>query len=172
MMRAAGAAWWALVVVGVFGYLLSAGIALWGDPGPVRSGSAAICGAIHACAYVCLLFVFGRTLARGREAFITRIARQVHGALPPELEAYTRRLTLTWCVFFAAQLAASALLLGFGSTNAWSVFINVLNFPLVALMFAGDWIYRAVRYPHTPGASIATAVQAYAKDRASSLRAR
>lgn len=172
MMSTAGAAWKVLILVGVVGYSLSAGFALWGDPGPVRVASAAICGAIHALAYVSLLLLFGRTLARGREALITRIARQVHGTLPPALEAYTRRLTLAWCVFFAAQLAASALLLAFGTVNGWSLFINVLNFPLVALMFAGDWLYRAVRYRDTPRASITTALQAYAKDRTSSLRGR
>jgi uncharacterized membrane protein len=172
MMPTAGATWNLLVFIGVAGYLLSAGFALWGDPGPVRLGSAAVCGVLHALAYLSLLLLFGRTLARGREAFITRIARQVHGTLPSALEAYTRRLTLAWCVFFAAQLAASALLLMFGTASNWSIFINVLNLPLVALMFAGDWLYRAVRYRNTPRASIVTAMQAYAKDRASSLRMR
>jgi uncharacterized membrane protein len=171
-MPTAGAAWKVLILIGIVFYSLNVGFALWGNPGSVQVASATICGVIHALAYVSLLLLFGRTLARGREAFITRIARQVHGTLPPALEAYTRRLTLAWCVFFAAQLVASALLLTFGTVNGWSIFINVLNFPLVALMFAGDWLYCAVRYPDTPRASIATAMQAYAKDRASSLRAR
>ena len=85
------------------------------------------------------------------------------------MSTYTRRLTLAWCVFFGAQLACSALLLRYGSVESWSLFINVLSFPLVGLMFAGDYLYRVIRYRHLPQSSIAKAVQAYAKDRASSL---
>jgi len=88
------------------------------------------------------------------------------------MERYTRKLTAAWCVFFAAQLAGSALLLAYGSLESWSLFINVLSFPLVGLMFAADYLYRAIRYRHLPQSSIATAIQAYAKDRASSLLSR
>ena len=136
-----------------------------------RSG-AALYGVPHAAAYLSLLWFFGRTLARGREAFITRLARHArNGVLPPGMESYTRRLTFAWCVFFVAQLAASALLLRFGTMESWSLFINVLNFPLLALMFAADYLYRVVRFGDSP-ASLATAIQAYAKDRASSLLTR
>lgn len=136
-----------------------------------RSG-AALYGVPHAVAYLSLLWFFGRTLVRGREAFITRLARLTRGGvLKPGMEAYTRRLTFAWCVFFAAQLAVSALLLRFGSLESWSLFINVLNLPLLALMFAADYVYRVVRFGDSP-ASLATAIQAYAKDRASSLLTR
>jgi uncharacterized membrane protein len=133
---------------------------------------AALYGVPHAAAYLSLLWFFGRTLARGREAFITRLARHARGGvLPPGMESYTRRLTFAWCVFFAAQLAVSALLLRFGSLESWSLFINVLNFPLLALMFAVDYLYRVLRFGDSP-ASLASAVRAYAKDRASSLLTR
>jgi uncharacterized membrane protein len=133
---------------------------------------AALYGVPHAAAYLSLLWFFGRTLVRGREAFITRLARHARGGvLPPGMESYTRRLTFAWCVFFAAQLAVSALLLRFGSLESWSLFINVLNFPLLALMFAVDYLYRVLRFGDSP-ASLASAVRAYAKDRASSLLTR
>jgi uncharacterized membrane protein len=135
-------------------------------------GVAALYGVPHAAGYLFLLWLFGRTLGPGRDALITRLARQVHGTLPPFMETYTRRLTLAWCVFFAAQLAASALLLAFAPLETWSLFVNVLNLPLVALMFTGDYLYRVLRYPGTRQSSIATAVQAYARDRLSSPRAR
>ena len=125
-----------------------------------------------ALAFLNLLWFFGRTLVPGREAFITRLARHARGgALPPGMESYTRRLTFAWCVFFAAQLAISALLLRFGSLESWSLFINVLNFPLLALMFAVDYLYRVLRFGDSP-ASLTSAVRAYAKDRASSLLTR
>ena len=132
-------------------------------------GKIALYGVPHAAAYLFMLSLFGRTLLPGREPFITRLARQARGSLPPPLERYTRRLTLAWCGFFAGQLAVSALLLGFGTVEIWSLFINVLNVPLVALMFAGDYLYRVIRYRDAPQSSIVNAVQAYAKDRASSL---
>jgi uncharacterized membrane protein len=136
-----------------------------------RSG-AALYGVPHAAAYLSLLWFFGRTLAPGREAFITRLARLARGGvLPPGMERYTRRLTFAWCAFFAAQLAVSALLLRFGSLESWSLFVNVLNFPLLALMFGADYLFRVVRFGDSP-ASLATAIQAYAKDRASSLLTR
>ena len=64
-----------------------------------------------------LLWYFGRTLARGREPIITRFARSVHGTLQPEMELFTRKLTIAWCAFFAAQLIASALLSAFAPTH-------------------------------------------------------
>jgi len=134
--------------------------------------AAALYGVPHAAAYLSLLWFFGRTLAPGREAFITRLARLARGGvLPPGMESYTRRLTFAWCAFFAAQLAVSALLLRFGSLESWSLFVNVLNFPLLALMFGADYLFRVVRFGDSP-ASLATAIQAYAKDRASSLLTR
>jgi uncharacterized membrane protein len=131
---------------------------------------AALYGVPHAAAYLFMLWLFGRTLLAGREPIITRFARQARGgALAPHMVRYTRSLTIAWCAFFAAQLAVSAFLLRFGPLEAWSLFINVLNFPLVALMFAGDYLYRMTRFGESP-ASFANAILAYAKDRASSLR--
>jgi uncharacterized membrane protein len=162
LLRSDHRAWWLGIVAGAAGaaFLLAHG---------TDAGMAALYGVPHAVAYVFLLCLFGRTLARGREPLITRLARHTHGTLSPDMTRYTRRLTLAWCVFFAAQLATSALLLRFASIESWSLFINVLNFPLLGLMFAADYLYRMIRYRDSPQASIATAVQAYAKDRASSL---
>src|SRR5205085_11340236 len=94
---------------------------------------------------------------------ITRVARRLHGSLPPYMEAYTRRLTSAWCVFFIAQLVVSALLLAFSSLEAWSLFVNLLNLPLVAAMFVGDYLFRVLRYRRYPHASIAQSVEAFAK---------
>jgi uncharacterized membrane protein len=50
--------------------------------------------------YSCLVWIFARTLGRGREALVTRLARQVHGTLPDDITAYTRQVSWAWCVFF------------------------------------------------------------------------
>lgn len=117
----------------------------------------------HAAIYCFLLWLFGRTLLRGREPLITGVARRVHGTLEPEIEAYTRRVTQAWCLFFAAQLAASALLLALVPLPAWSLFVNLLNAPLLVLMFAGEILYRGYRYPDHPRASIASTLRAFEK---------
>ena len=92
----------ALLTVGFIVYLLEQ---------QERLGLAATSGISHTAAYLFMLWYFGRTLARGRVPAITQFARRVHGALPPAMELFTRRLTIAWCGFFIAQLIASALLL-------------------------------------------------------------
>src|SRR5664279_3711525 len=52
----------------------------------------------------CALFVlFASTLRPGRDPMISRFARIEQGELTAELRAYTRRLTVIWCVFFAGM---------------------------------------------------------------------
>jgi uncharacterized membrane protein len=128
-----------------------------------HAGLAVIYGVPHATAYIFLLWLFGRTVIDGRVALITRLARGVHGTLALPMEMYTRRLTLAWCVFFVLQLVVSAALLAFASLESWSFFVNILNAPLVALMFAGDAIYRRVRHPDQPRASIVQMVRAFTR---------
>jgi uncharacterized membrane protein len=130
-------------------------------------GLVAAYGIPHAVIYLALLGVFGRTLLAGREALITRLARRVHGVLPPEMERYTRRLTFVWCLFFAGQVAISALLYKFASLDTWSLFINLLNLPLLALMFAVDYVYRVIRFRQYPQASILKVIQVFTKDSSS-----
>jgi len=129
-----------------------------------RLGLAAVSGISHAATYLFLLWYFGRTLARGWEPLITQLARRVHGTLPPAMELFTRRVTFAWCGFFASQLIASALLFAFAPLNAWSLFINLLNLPLLALMFLGQMVYRRVRHPEYPRASVWQAIDAFTKD--------
>jgi uncharacterized membrane protein len=137
-----------------------------------RSGLAVAYGAPHATAYVLLAWLFGRTLRRGREPLITRLARRVHGTLPPRLEAYTRNVTIAWTVFFSGQVAISAILFEFARLDTWSLFVNVLNIPLLALMFAGEYVYRVTRYRDYPHASVARSMRAFAEDSSFSRSAR
>ena len=129
-------------------------------------GLAAAYGIPHAAIYLFLLWLFGHTLLPQQEPLITRLARRVHGVMPPDLQTYTRRLTAAWCGFFAAQLAISALLFEFGSPVSWSLFINLMNFPLLVLMFGAEYLYRITFHPGFPRASVATAIQAFVADAA------
>jgi uncharacterized membrane protein len=148
--------------------LLVTGAAVFLAEHQERLGLAAVSGISHTAAYLLLLWYFGRTLRPGREPLIARFARRVHGTLTPDMEVLTRRLTIAWCVFFTAQLIASALLFALAPLEAWSLFVNLLNLPLVVLMFAGQWVYRGVRYPDSPRASIWQAVEAFTQDASAS----
>jgi len=89
----------------------------------------AVPAALHSVIYTALLATFGMTLRPGRDALVTALARKLHGAIPDEMETYTRSVTWVWCCFFAAQLATSLALFLWASTAAWSLFVNVLDMP-------------------------------------------
>jgi len=127
------------------------------------AGVQAACGVSHATAYLALLWYFGRTLRAGREPLITRLARTVHGTLPPGTAEYTRGVTVAWSAFFAGQILVSGLLLAFAPLEYWSLFVNVLNTPLVVLMFACDQTARAIRFRGQPRVPIARILRAFAE---------
>jgi uncharacterized membrane protein len=115
----------------------------------------------HGAINICMLWLFGRSLAAGREPLVTRFARRIHGKLPPEIEAYTRHVTVAWGVFFVTQILASAALWVLAPIQTWSFFINVLSLPLVALMFAVEYVYRVCRFRDHKHVSPIEGVQAF-----------
>ncbi len=114
---------------------------VFGPPQP-----AIMFGLPHLVTNLFLLWFFARTLKHGRKPLITSIAYRVHGSIAPELEIYTRRVTWAWSLFFAIQIMVSTGLYFFSSLQVWSTFINILNGPLIALMFICEYIYRVLRY--------------------------
>lgn len=129
-------------------------------------------GLPHAAAYLLLLWYFGRSVRSGHDALITRLARQVRGTLSPERERYTRRLTIAWCVFFAAQVMLSVALLALAPLDTWSFFVNVMNAPLIAAMFLADLAYRFVRFRGERVTSVARMWRAFIEDAAGSTGAK
>lgn len=165
MRRAIGWTWKALIVLACVAvqYFVHASVSS-APPGQSVPGMAAVSGIAHGAAYVFLLWVFARTLAQGREPLISRYSRAVHGSLPPAMARYTRQVTIAWCVFFAGQLLVSVLLLAFAPLGAWSLFINLLNLPLLAVMFVGQLAFGAIRHPELPRTSILQAFRAFTRD--------
>jgi uncharacterized membrane protein len=78
---------------------------------------------------------------------------------------FTRRLTVAWCAFFAGQILVSALLLAFAPHDVWSMFVNLLDLPLLALMFLAQHAYRALCFPLVPRVSIGRILSAFAEVR-------
>lgn len=111
---------------------------------------------------------FARSLAPGRMPLIERIVRALNNGEvhDPEVPAYARAWTRAWAVILLALAALNAalallaepkgLLLGLGFTpplsvplELWSLFANLLNYLIVAVVFIGEYVYRSRRFPHS-----------------------
>lgn len=131
-------------------FLACVGIAWWsyttGNPAVVFTPAPVI--------NLALMWYFGRSLRGQREPVITRIARieraRTELAFPDEMRRYTRTLTLVWCCFFMVNGAVAVLLALVAPLRTWSWYTNVLNLPLVVLMFGGEYLVRRWRFPQYP----------------------
>jgi uncharacterized membrane protein len=121
----------------------------------------------HWAIYASLLVTFAITLRRGSDPLITAMARRMHGPITAELETYTRRVTIAWCCFFAAQLAISITLFVFAPLVAWSFFVNIMDLPLVAAMFGAEYLVRMRCLSDPPRHSIGAIMAMIADIRAS-----
>lgn len=121
-----------------------------------------------------LASVFGATLRPGETPLIVRIAELDQGALAPKFERYLRALTQAWAIFFVAMAGLSLVLMLYAPFEWWSLFVNVLTWPLIGAMFIMEWVVRRVGFkelpPHTP-LNIATKILAYQRQ-AETLRTR
>jgi uncharacterized membrane protein len=95
-----------------------------------------------------LAWLFGHTLAPGREALITRFARLEHAEPAPQVVTYTRRLTWVWTVFFLSMALVSGALAAFGAHEAWVWFTAVGNYLCAGALFAIEYGYRSWRFPN------------------------
>jgi len=111
---------------------------------------------------------FARSLAPGRMPLIERIVRALnHGEVHhPDVPAYARAWTRAWAGILLTLAAINALLallaapkgvlLGLGLSpplsvplEVWSLFANLLNYLIVAVVFVGEYLYRSRRFPHS-----------------------
>ena len=148
-------------LLAVVAALATAGLVLqaWrGDGLPVGS----IYVAQHVTIHVLLAFVFGLTLQAGREPLVTALARRVHGTLTAPMEAYSRKVTLVWTVYFVAMAALSLALYKLAPFDVWATFANLLTPLAILLMFVGEYLVRYRLHPEFERATLAQAVRAYA----------
>lgn len=159
MFRVVSRSWWPLLLLALAAlvyYVAS------GNHG--RIGLLAVNGLSHATVNFFLLWLFGRTLLHGHEPLISQISRKLNGYLDPDIVRYTRHVTIAWVIFPLSQLIISLALYLFAPVSAWSFFINVLNLPLLILMFVVEKTYRNWRYPDHPRTTIMQAIEVYTKD--------
>ena len=119
-------------------------------------------GLSHAALYSWLLLLFGRTLLPERQPLVTTLAIRLSGRLSAERDVYTRRVTQAWCLFCLFQLACSALLFATAPVAVWSLFVNVLDLPLLCLMFLGEYAIRRYRFRYESHASLGDSIRAFA----------
>jgi uncharacterized membrane protein len=121
----------------------------------------AVSGVPHAIINGGLLALFAGSLFVGRESIVSVLARKVRGPLPDELVVYTRRVTWAGSIFFACQLLGSLLLFLYAPVVVWSLFVNILNAPLIVLMFALEYGYRMTRFRHYHHGTIGDLIRAF-----------
>ena len=118
--------------------------------------------------------VFATTLRAGETPLIVRIAEADDPSeLTPAFRRYLRGLTQAWAVFFVVMALMSLLLMLYAPYEWWSLFVNVLTWPLFALMFAAEWAVRRAVFPDLPAHSplyIVTRVFAYRRQATSGQR--
>lgn len=117
----------------------------------------------HAGTELILCITFLRTLGPGREPMCTYFARSVHGSLTPELERYTRQITVAWVVFFGLMATTSTAIFVATPLAVWSAFANFLTAPLIGSMFVAEYLVRRHLHPNMEHAHIFEGVKAFWK---------
>jgi uncharacterized membrane protein len=109
-----------------------------------------------------LLMTFAQTLFAGRKPLCVFFAEIINGGtLPPDHEIYARNVTVAWVVFFAVIIVISTVLFFMAPLAIWSFFVNFLTLPLVALMFAGEYLVRRYVLSDLPTGDVLAAVRVY-----------
>jgi uncharacterized membrane protein len=95
-----------------------------------------------------LLMLFGASLRAGQQPMVTRFALLARGSLPPDLERYTRQVTVLWVVVFVILTLSAVLLAIFASRDLWSLATNFLHYLLIGGVFVAEYAWRRQRFRH------------------------
>jgi uncharacterized membrane protein len=111
--------------------------------------------------YCILGITFARSLRCGRTAVCTQLADKLHGPLSPAEVHYTRQVTAAWSVFFVSIAAVSILLYVAEPVRIWSIYINFCVIPLIAAMFAGEYLVRRRVLPQIKRVGVMASIRVY-----------
>jgi len=117
----------------------------------------------HVGIHAALAAMFALTLRPGQEPLVTALARRVHGSMTPGMGAYTRKVTIVWSTYFVLMAAVSVGLFLWAPFAAWAVFANLLTPLAMVLLFVGEFLLRYRLHPEFERASLADAMNAYAR---------
>lgn len=88
-----------------------------------------------------LMLVFAASLVSGPPV-IERLARLQEPYLPPQAVAYTRKVTVAWVLFFAANAGVAAALTLWAPRSWWLLYNGFIAYFLIGLMFGIEWLIR------------------------------
>ena len=96
-------------------------------------------------------WAFARTLHGGRVPLVGRIAAVLDAtpweALPADVRAYTRRVTLAWALLLAALAVVDVVLALFAAPGGWSWFANIGDYVAIGGFMLVEYGYRRLRFP-------------------------
>jgi uncharacterized membrane protein len=150
----------------VAGPLTLAGALLLYDYWPQLEKKFSMVYLIQECSmYGLLAFGFGRSLGSGETALCTRLADRLHGPLTPREVRYTRQVTGAWALFFG--LLATTILASyvFAPRAIWSLFVNLIALPLIALMFIAEYALRRRLLPDSDRRGMLAVVRVFLSSR-------
>ena len=88
-----------------------------------------------------MLLIFAHSLVYP-PTVVERIARAMEGELPPEVVAYTRRVTIAWMVFFTCNGLAALYTVLFASLEIWTLYNGAIAYGLIGAMFGAELLVR------------------------------
>lgn len=127
----------------------------------ILANAQALYFAQHVGTNALLAWVFGHTLAAGATPLVVTFARMVHPDLPLEIEAYARKVTAAWTVFFLLTCVVSVVLFFAAPLAVWSAFAVLLQWPSVAAFFVGEYVLRLRLFRQFEHASLKQGFDAY-----------
>lgn len=125
-----------------------------------RFAALLISGISHAGFFAALGLGLGASLRGPGPDPITQLAERLDPSWRPEMANFTRAVAIAWTYFFLAQCLISGLLAALAPRDIWSLFVNVLDLPLVAAMFIGEYMIRCRRFPDHPHIGLMGVVRA------------
>ncbi len=117
----------------------------------------------HAGIHLVLTIVFANSLRGERLSLIGGVATRVHGQLTAEMQAYTRRVTISWVVYFFLMTLASVAVYLLFSWTVWSFLANIATPLMIAILFVGEFLLRYWLHPEFERATLMDAARAYSR---------
>lgn len=90
---------------------------------------------------ILLLTLFSYSLFRP-PSIIERLARLTEPELSPLAVAYTRKVTLVWCVFFVINGTLALVTCLYGDMHLWALYNGGLSYLLIGSLMGLEWIIR------------------------------
>ncbi len=73
---------------------------------------------------------------------IEKIALLSKSSLNKKEQAYTRKVTILWCIFFIINLSISSYTVFFSSMEYWTIYNGFISYIIMGTLFISELIYR------------------------------